>query len=309
MSFEISLTTCNLSHETEEVENIITGGLVEVPIAASVSDSERDALRELLAVSGASQADEHGCYFPKFSDGGTAEVIFTRLADDLPFESGKIVVDFLSKEVTRFVYALAKAGNLAIRPSSEEEEILVTSVENTQRETSCWPDATVVSSLDELHSHLLNAKKFQDWKNFTDPVAENFADPDPRMEVKKYGMLIFSLYMIGGLLTWFSVDVLHSNAEREIELEQRLARISVYKAGNPNDYYQPGPGYSIVIRMPHKTSKGEIEMRNEVEWIQTTNNILGISRLIGFVVLGIASIYFVLALLRMLRKKSVNAIS
>lgn len=126
---------------------------------------------KLLAVAGASAADEHGCSLPQFADGGSAEAYFDALGDDSEFSGGMLALRGLSPDLTQFMYSLAEEGNLAMLPAMEGVETIVTSNANAQRVASRWPDVIVVSLPDELH--VILSQGLDGWKSYRDQIVDD----------------------------------------------------------------------------------------------------------------------------------------
>ncbi|MFH1303801.1 MAG: hypothetical protein ABIK07_22310 [Planctomycetota bacterium] len=171
MSFDIFLQTCHLSDQTVEDVNPITGKRVHKVVGETVTETERETLKKLIASKGADAPDEFGCYVITFADGSATELYFEGLSDDAEFSGGVVTLHEPSEELTQFLYSLAEGGNLGILTETEAGKIVVTSNENAQLVEPRFPGAIVISSPEALH--LILGRGFDHWIAYRDRVFDD----------------------------------------------------------------------------------------------------------------------------------------
>ncbi|MEQ8633374.1 hypothetical protein [Gimesia maris] len=296
MTIEISLSTCHVGQQMEQIECPMSGELVEVPVLGSVNPAERAALTGVLEQYQASLADEAGNYFPQFSDCSTAEVDFKGLVEDLPFTQGTIKIESISTEIAEFLYAMAVAGNLTIRPLSDYGEILVTSPENAHEISNRLVVTTLISSAEEMRTELQAAQKFENWRSYTSGGYENPAPSVSKGRPVNRWNLVITLMVLGGLVTFISEFVIYNSYARISEIGRTLYQLR----------QNPQPRYIRVgsSRFPQDNprfkewNKSLYELDKARDRNRTAINYLRYGRVIGFAIFGIAVPLLLLELMR-----------
>lgn len=296
MSFELSLSTCHVGQQMEQVESPMSGELVEVPVLGAVNAAERAALRGVLEQYQASLADETGIYYPQFSDCSSAEVDFKGLVADQPFTQGTIKIESVSTEIAEFLYAIAEAGNLMIKPLSDQDEILVTSSESVHEVSNRLVVTTLISSAEELRTHLQAAQKFENWRNYSVGGIEKPSPPVSKSRLGNHWNLVITLLILGGLVTLISEFVIYASYSRN----RMIGRTLHHLRQNPQPRNIPVRGTRFSKGNPRfkEWNKSLYELDKERDSNRTTINYLRYSRVAGFAMFGIAVLLLVLEFMR-----------
>lgn len=303
MSFELSLSTCHVGQQMEQVESPTSGELVEVPVLGAVNAAEREALRGVLEQYQASLADEAGIYLPLFSDCSTAEVDFRGLAADQSFTQGTIKIESVSTEIAEFLYAMAEAGNLMIKPLSDQDEILVTSSESAHEVSNRLVVPTLISSAEELRTHLQAVQKFENWRNYSvsgiEKPAGEIEKPSPsvsKSRLRNNWKLVISLLILGGLVTLISEFEIYSSYSRNRVIGRTLYQLRQ----NHQPRYIPVRGTRFSKDNPRfkAWNKSLYELDKERDNNRTAINFFRYSRVAGLAIFGIAVLLLVLEFMR-----------
>lgn len=296
MTIEISLSTCHVGQQMEQIECPMSGELVEVPVLGSVNPAERAALTGVLEQYQASLADEAGIYFPEFSDCSTVEVDFKGLVEDLPFTQGTIKIESVSTEIAEFLYAMAVAGNLTIRPLSDYGEILVTSPENAHEISNRLVVTTLISSAEELRTQLQAAQKFENWRSYTSGGYEISSPSVSKGRPVNRWKLVITLFILGVLVTFFSGFAIYTSYAQISEIGRTLHRLRQ----NPQPRYIRVGGSPYPHDNPRfkEWNKQLYELNKAREHYRTFINFLRYSRVAGVAIVGIAVLFLVLEIMR-----------
>jgi hypothetical protein len=149
MTLFLDLHTCNLNNtRTRQATNPFTKKVVHFPIDDGLTEAEQAKVRALLKEVHASDPDPDGYCKVRCADGGNLNVTI----GDLLIPNGRtchVECEALTEEATRFIFNLARAGNLSIG-SSINPFVALTSPPATELVAKRWPGAPVIQSADEL---------------------------------------------------------------------------------------------------------------------------------------------------------------
>lgn len=177
MSFDIFMQSSHRSGRTAECSSPFLGDTKTVEIDDPLTDSERSAVRSLLASYGAESPDEMGCYTPSFNDGSSVEVGFKGLADDPEFSSGMIVLHGNSQAITEFLYQIADAGNFIMQPIMDGTPQIVTKESTASAVASRSPEVMIANSANDIATII--ASGVEAWDNY-----RRRAIPDATREIR-----------------------------------------------------------------------------------------------------------------------------
>lgn len=154
--YEFNLHTCNLSDRTRPAIHPITRARLDIPVDEGLTPTERQALRATFDEYGITGQEPHGegyaWYLPengsvRLRAGPDLEATDKRL----PGFAVEITVNRLTDGVLAFVLKVARQGNLALMSFTGDRVRLVKPL-NDPRIKKRWPDAGVITTVDELRS-------------------------------------------------------------------------------------------------------------------------------------------------------------
>jgi hypothetical protein len=156
--FSFLLHTCNLGEKTRTGVNPFTKETIHFPIDDGLSDSESDAVLEILESHGFEEPEEEGeGYVLSWSD---RECLQLRSGAFEPIAEGisSVEVELLSvgtipDQVLAIILEIAIAGNLALM-SPTGEDVRVPAKAKLPQVLKRWPDAAVIETVDELRAWL-----------------------------------------------------------------------------------------------------------------------------------------------------------
>ncbi|WP_417383676.1 hypothetical protein [Gimesia sp.] len=157
MSFDFQLQFRHLPGQAEVAATSAESGNATSSKSSLVSRCE--TLREILKSADAPEPDSHGCYHPHMADCSKVEVYLDGLKDQSDSSSIKFRLYGISKDNMRFLFELAKKGDLVILPAWNEGTAIVTSENNAQQNSSQWPNTVSVTTPGELMSVLKEGRE------------------------------------------------------------------------------------------------------------------------------------------------------
>lgn len=168
MSIEVLYHTCNLGNKKTKVQNPFTGEMFETIRDDGLSVEELAAVTQLLAESKAKGPDSYGIYSISFGDGAIAHVELDDGERSGACEGCVVTFRKSTPQLARFVFDLSRAGNMIMTPAIADSVDLVTSEEQLKRIKHRWPNAKVLSSVEELQVLLDSGAKA--WQKHLDQV-------------------------------------------------------------------------------------------------------------------------------------------
>jgi hypothetical protein len=163
MSFDIFFVRSILGNETVPWKNPFTGEMTKVRPQEPLTDSELQAVRNVLKTVKASEPDEFGHSLIWFNDGGAAEVYVSEL------ETGCTVIPRkgLSPDCLRFLFDLLRAAEWVMMAAMEGNPAIVSAPGIAKEFVDSFPEV-VCRSPDELGTILSGG--FKAWEQYRDKV-------------------------------------------------------------------------------------------------------------------------------------------
>jgi hypothetical protein len=163
MGFDIFFMRSRSRDEAVEKKNPFTGEVMSVRPPEPLTDSELQAVREVLRGAGAPEPDEVGHSLVEFKDGGDAEVHADRLEEgcSVTLRSG------LSPDCLRFLFGLLRAAEWVMLPAMEGNPAIVSSPGLAREFAGSFPE-TVCGSPEELGAILSGG--YEAWEKYRDQI-------------------------------------------------------------------------------------------------------------------------------------------
>jgi hypothetical protein len=162
MSFDLFFQPCRSGTEPVERKNPFTGEVqASVPVEPLSAEDEQ-AIRGVLARTGAREPDEFGCFVVELGDGGAAEIFARDLANGC-----MVALRGLTPDLLRLLYDLLAAARWVLPPAMECNPAVVTSPGLASGFADGFPEG-ICGSPEELGEILSGG--FGAWKVYRDKI-------------------------------------------------------------------------------------------------------------------------------------------
>jgi hypothetical protein len=163
MGFDIFYLRSRFRDEMVEQKNPFTGEVKSVRPQEPLSDSELQAVRDVLRRAEATEPDEFGFCLVEFEDGGDAEVHTSRLEEGC----GVTLRSGLSPDCLQFLLDLLKAAEWAMFPAMEGNPAIVSSPGLASEFADRFPEV-VCGSPEELGAILSGG--YEAWEKYREQI-------------------------------------------------------------------------------------------------------------------------------------------